>query len=381
MINPLSDEIYQKRSVDKNFGIRGTYFRDQTAIIHSMPFRRLKNKTQVFFAPKNDHVCTRIEHVMHVASIASAICKGLNKSIKCDWNLDSELAYAIGLGHDLGHTPFGHFGESEINKKLKNFNIKDEFMHEVNGYRVVEYLANDGLGLNLTYAVKDGIICHNGESFERCLKPSNQEKKLEEIKDRKYIPCSYEGCIVRLSDKIAYLGRDIEDAITANFIKLDDVPINILKEIGSKNGEIINTFVEDVINYSEDKDEVGFSPRIHELMLELKKFNTDNIYNHERIINYKKMGGKIISMLFDHLLDLYNKYEKDFEAYKSSSIILDKQFGKYLVKMSLFYNKTNDANYKIITDYISGMTDLYALDCIKQITIPEPIEFFDDLRT
>ena len=131
----------------------------RTKIIHSLPFRRLKHKTQVFFAPDNDHICTRIEHVLHVATIAAAICRGLNQS--GNWQLDQDLAYAVGLGHDIGHAPFGHEGERALAACI----APRPFLHEVNSYRVVEHLANYGEGLNLTYAVKDGILCHCGEDF------------------------------------------------------------------------------------------------------------------------------------------------------------------------------------------------------------------------
>ena len=150
------DALLKSRKRRRDEDVRGPYYRDTTAIIHSSPFRRLKHKTQVFFAPSNDHICTRMEHVLHVASIASAICRPLG--------LDSELAWAIGMGHDLGHTPFGHVGERIISKMSEERGL-GKFEHEVNSLRVVDFLADNGKGLNLTYAVRDGIVCHNGESL------------------------------------------------------------------------------------------------------------------------------------------------------------------------------------------------------------------------
>ena len=204
MINPFNEDIYKQRKIARTPDIRGDYFRDQTAIFHSTAFRRLKNKTQVFFAPENDHICTRIEHVLHVATIAVTICKGLNNYE--NWNLDADMAYTIGIGHDLGHTPFGHAGEYALNKILGGNN---NFVHEINSYRQVEYLANKGEGLNLCFGIKDGIICHNGETDEQYLKPNPVLNDLDKIIKRDAIPNSYEGCITRFSDKIAYLGRDI----------------------------------------------------------------------------------------------------------------------------------------------------------------------------
>ncbi len=372
MKNPLPQQVYIKRTTEKSYGIRGDYFRDQTAIIHSMPFRRLKHKTQVFFSPENDHVCTRIEHVLHVATIAATICKGL---IMHGWELEPDMAYAMGLGHDLGHAPFGHAGEKALDEKLKK-NKKGSFIHEINSYRIIEHLSNYGKGLNLTYAVKDGIICHNGENFEAQLKPAGKENILDNIKDRTCIPSSYEGCIVRFSDKIAYLGRDIEDAIIARFIKRNDIPGNISGELGDNNGDIINTFIMDLINFSKDKDFIGFSPEKQKLIEELREFNYKNIYNNSKMVVYQGYCVKIINDLFDYLSAKYHHFGNDYKKYEEGEINLVREFGNYISKMETVYIKRKE-NYseQIIADYIAGMTDDYALDCMKQISIPEPIRF------
>ncbi|HUW06890.1 MAG TPA: HD domain-containing protein [Williamwhitmania sp.] len=375
-INKLSSEILEKRTTARNEDMRGCYYRDQTAIIHSRPFRRLKHKTQVFFSPKDDHVCTRIEHVLHVASVAATICRGLNTKGP-DWNLNEDLAYAIGLGHDIGHAPFGHSGESELNRILGGNN---SFIHEINSYRVVEKL----IGLNLTYAVKDGIIFHNGENFERTIKPDFVVKNLDEIKDRKHYPSTFEGCIVRFSDKIAYLGRDLEDAIiAADFIKKKDIPKSIQDKIGTSNGEIINHLVFDLIN-SSTEEEICFSEECHKLILELKDFNNKYIYKHQRIIEYEKYCKKIISNLFDYLSKLYCSNHWDLEWYQSKeNLDIDRFFGRYIMNAKAFYEKEKKDNnwsegnlcVQIVTDYISGMTDNFAIDCMKEISIPRPIEF------
>jgi dGTPase len=363
MKNPLSEEVYIKRTIEKDVPFRGNYFRDQTALIHSMPFRRLKHKTQVFFAPENDHVCTRIEHVLHVATIAKSICLGLNSY---GWQLDADMAFAIGLGHDLGHAPFGHEGEHFLNKRLGGGN---SFVHEVNSYRVVEHLANDGKGLNLTYGVKDGIISHNGESFEQYLEPDTQVKNLELIKDRKVKPSSWEGCIVRISDKIAYLGRDIEDAITAGFIERSDIPQSVREIIGNRNSHIIDTLVNDVIIHSKLSNKIGFSDQIFEQVMIFKDFNYRNIYQHPKKERNRISAGKIIYTLFDYLLFLYERLNKDYKAYKNETLKLEKAFGEYLERMDLFY--ATEANPEVmVTDYVSGMTDLYAMDCMSQISFP-----------
>jgi dGTPase len=369
MENPLSEEIYQHRKVEKLHPVRGEYFRDQTAIIHSMAFRRLKHKTQVFFAPENDHVCTRIEHVLHVATIGATICKGLNNN---GWNLNSEMAYAIGLGHDLGHAPFGHAGEVALNKKLGG---DFEFIHEVNSLRIVDLLSNEGNGLNLTYGVRDGIINHNGEIILQSLKPNNQINNLELIKDRKSIASSYEGCIVRFSDKIAYLGRDIEDALIAGFIKIQDIPEKIRNEIGTSNGEIIDTLILDMIKTSKDSDEIMFSDEMFEKLKILQDFNYKHIYNHPTILKYKIKGENILGEIFDYLLDLYTNNGQKFEDYESKELDIDKKFGLYLKKYNSVYEKEGFIPKRIVCDYVAGMTDGYAFEVYKQIKIPNPIRF------
>ncbi|HBX52511.1 MAG TPA: phosphohydrolase [Bacteroidales bacterium] len=369
MKNPFPKEIYLARRHSKDSGVRGDFFRDQTAIIHSMPFRRLKHKTQVFFAPANDHVCTRIEHVLHVATIAATICKGLNAF---DWNLDIDMAYAMGLGHDLGHTPFGHAGEDALRKIL---GLKLNFMHELNSYRVVEYLSNHGKGLNLTFGVKDGIICHNGERDDNKLKPASVPNDLDAINNRNNMPSSYEGCIMRFSDKIAYLGRDIEDALIAGFIKKEDIPEDIRKELGSTNGEIINTLVADVIVFSSDKDHIAFSDEKYEIMTKLKKFNYQYIYNNPELLRYNKFCSKIITTLFEHYTNMFEINGVDFNKYKSLDLKSDRAFGHYVESLYEFYKSENADVLRIVTDYIAGMTDFYALETIKEITIPAPLQF------
>lgn len=370
MRNPLPEEVYLRRTKPTRPDIRAEYFRDQTKIIHSYPFRRLKHKTQVFYAPDNDHICTRIEHVLHVATIAATICRGLNLS-GGDWALDTELAYAIGLGHDLGHAPFGHEGEKELAAKL---GAPKAFLHEMNSYRVVEHLANHGQGLNLTYAVKDGIICHNGEDFElNGLKPSSTPNDLENIHDRAYVPCTYEGCIVRLSDKIAYLGRDIEDALTAGFITKADIPARPAKELGESNTEIISVLISDIVEHSKRSDAVGFSPAKHAVVAELGKFNYERIYYHPKLLKYRRHIKTIIHSLFDYFTEVFAKHGRDFQAYAAMDLDVDRNFGRYIEQLQPIYDKEGWAPRTVVTDYIAGMTDSFALDCMRQISIPQPM--------
>jgi dGTPase len=369
MNNPLPIETYKARKDPKEYPIRGDFFRDQTAIIHSMPFRRLKHKTQVFFSPDNDHVCTRIEHVLHVATIGATICKGLNNY---GWDLNQEMAYAIGLGHDLGHSPFGHSGETALNRKL---NSDFKFIHEVHSLRVVDKLCNDCQGLNLTYGVRDGIINHNGEILQQSLKPNQSINDIDNFIDRTNIASSYEGCIIRFSDKIAYLGRDIEDALIADFISLNDIPAKIRNEVGSSNGEIINNLIIDIIQTSKNLEEIKLSDEMFEKVKILQKFNYKYIYGHPFIENYKSKSEKIIEELFDYLLDLLNNQGHEYDKYSASDIDLNKHFGGYIKRYKSIYNNEFNVPKRIVCDFIAGMTDNYALNAYKQIKMPKAIKF------
>ena len=365
MKNPLSKNIYTQRSKPYTEDVRGSYFRDQTAIIHSTAFRRLKHKTQVFYAPKSDHICTRIEHVMHVATIAKSICMGLNSF---GWDLDLEMAFAIGLGHDLGHAPFGHDGESILNKLLGG-NLA--FIHEIHSYRVVEYLANSGKGLNLTYGVKDGIITHNGEKYEQYLRPQKKQKNLDEIKNRQILPSSFEGCIVRFADKIAYLGRDIEDGIAAGVIKKNQIPNDFREYIGTTNSQIIDTYVNDIIQVSKNENFVGLSDKKFKHLLQIRNFNYKHIYLNDKDLIFPN-AERMLTEIFSFLGETYDKFKDNFKKYEKSNLSIVRHFGKYLKTMFHFYGNNTETK-RILGDYIAGMTDLYAIKAIKQITLPKSI--------
>jgi len=365
MKNPLQISDYKLRKIARENEIRGDFFRDQTAIIHSMPFRRLKHKTQVFFAPNNDHVCTRIEHVLHVATIGATICKGLNNY---GWELNQEMAYAIGLGHDLGHAPFGHSGETALNRKL---NSDFKFVHEVHSLRVADKLCNGGKGLNLTYGVRDGIINHNGEILQQSLKPNQTINDIDNFTDKKHIASSYEGCIIRFADKIAYLGRDIEDALITDFISIGDLPDKIRNEVGSTNGEIINKLIIDVITTSKELEEIKLSDEMFDKIKILQKFNYKYIYGHPDIENYKLKSENIIEEIFDYLLEMFNNLGHDYAKYTESNIELNKHFGKYIEQYKTVYDGEHNVPKRIVCDFIAGMTDNYAMNAYKQIKIPK----------
>lgn len=376
MYNELTEAQLTTRAASRQEDIRGPYFRDQTAIIHSMPFRRLKHKTQFLFAPENDHICTRIEHVLHVATIAATICRGLSRN---GWVLDAELAYAAGLGHDLGHAPFGHSGERELSKQLGPGGWR--FVHEGHSLRVVDCLAGNGHGLNLTLGVRDAILCHNGEVFEQYLEPDGLYiDPGEKLAQGSHTPATWEACAVRFADKIAYLGRDIEDALRARLIDDGNLPKDIRAELGplgQLNGRLINTLVLDVIENALATGRIGFSDRRFELISRLKEFNYKHIYYHPRLVRYQQYCARIIGGLFEHFMEGLQQYGRIPEDWASQSLACDRAFGHYLENMADFYDGENAAYARVVCDYVAGMTDNYALKCNMQLTQPEPI-LFDD---
>ena len=365
--NKLTSNEMISRIFEREEDLRGCYFRDATAIIHSYPFRRLKHKTQVFFSPKNDHICTRIEHVMHVASISTTICRALD--------LDGDLAWAIGLGHDLGHAPFGHLGEAILTDIMHERGIGDSFFsHEINSLRVVDHLTRHGKGLNLTYAVRDGILNHCGEKFEQSIYPDYNFHNLTEIRDRTFYPSTWEGCVVRMSDKIAYMGRDMEDALQLKIIKPDILPKIVKEKLGDNNSSIINTLVTDLIKTSLKSGEISFSDEIYEPLLSLKDFNYNNIYRNKVLKSFHNNFERILKTLYEYLERIFTEYGFDKKLYLLERNLLSVRFYDYISKMKSFYQHSSSGFTLVIVDYISGMADEFAIESIKEIMIPSGFE-------
>ena len=357
------EEAFMSRQRPREEDSRGPYYRDTTAIIHSSPFRRLKHKTQVFFAPSNDHICTRMEHVLHVASIASSICRPLG--------LDSELAWAIGMGHDLGHTPFGHVGERIISTLSEERGL-GRFEHEVNSLRVVDFLADHGRGLNLTYAVRDGIVCHNGENLRMRIKPTFQIRDLEGITEREgLIPATYEGAVVRFSDSIAYLGRDYEDAYRLGLLKGKSLPDIVRKRLGETNSEIINTLVQDIISGASEEEGIGFSEDVFEAVEAFSAFNYENIYRSEILNGYTRYFTRLLRLVTDYLEELYSSYGLDRKGYISEHNMLAAGFCNHIQDMYPRYIEHEGSDRRMIIDYVAGMTDNFTLDCANEILKPD----------
>ncbi|MEA5115549.1 MAG: HD domain-containing protein [Geobacteraceae bacterium] len=371
--------------------IRSEFSRDYNRLLHCTAYRRLKHKTQVFFATENDHVCTRIEHVSHVAAVSYTIARELG--------LNTELCSAIAIGHDVGHAPFGHEGEAILKRLGKNY-IKDVFWHERNSLWFVdnvETLPNPKgyeTNLDLTYAVRDGIVCHCGEVNENAIFPRNKFTDLTEIdQPNKFSPYTWEGCVVKIADKISYLGRDIEDAIRLKVLdrsqlrELSSV-IKTLTEIEVRevnNTVLMHNFILNLCRRSNPSEGICFSKQYLEFINLIKQFNNKNIYNHKRLTYYKKYANVVLESIFDFLMSIYPD-KNLFKALRMKSsyyYVMIPTFTDWLLKYSdvnmdlrdkrkfnnkIIYHIDNETEYvRGILDFISGMSDHYAVKCFNDV--------------
>ena len=299
---------------EKQCDIRPCYQRDRDRIIHSKAFRRLKLKTQVFLAPKGDHYRTRLIHTLEVAQNARTIARALR--------LNEDLTEAIALGHDLGHTPFGHAGERALDRVYK-----EGFRHCEQSVRVVEVLEKSGKGLNLTVEVRDGILNH---------KTSGN-------------PMTLEGCIVRFSDKIAYVNADIDDAIRANIITEDMIPKDLRDILGVTVKQRLNTLIHDIIINSQDKDHICMSKEVQQALFDIRKFMFTNVYTNPLAKSEESKAEKLVEDLFEYYNSNIDRLPEDF---------------LYLI------NEKGMDRERVVCDYIAGMTDNYAVETYKSLTIP-----------
>jgi len=350
--------------------IRTDFQRDVHRIVYSQAFRRLRHKTQVFFFPRNDHVCTRMEHVLHVASAARTVARSLG--------LNEDLAEAIGLGHDIGHAPFGHEGENILTEIIAADEalhaVLPKFSHEINSLRVVDRIAKldrEPPGLKLTWEVRDGIVSHCGEDQNtRTLRPHKGNKDLDNIKLREQAgyPTTLEGCIVRLIDKIVYVGRDIEDAITTEVISQKEIPKDILAAIGDNNGEIVGTFIEDMVGNS-DQEQIAISKDKANLLHELIEFNGKHIYHSEAAERYKKQARHALKFLFDELTQLVTLTRRFTENGNKTNVCgVLKQFVTEDMKGQY---ADQDPDSLIVLDFIAGMTDNFAVSAYIELSVPQ----------
>jgi len=371
---------YAKRSTDslgrkydlKDDRFRTPFERDCHRVLHSLPFRRLKHKTQVFFAPENDHICTRIEHSLHVASISSTICKRLD--------LNATLAEAIALSHDLGHPPFGHLGELALNDVHRKYNRKNRtakiptFKHEAQSLRVIDHFKNRlHQKLNLTYEVRDGVVCHWGEPNERDLKPSYRKniKHVETSAARKQKPATLEGCVVRMADTISYLGRDFEDACTAELVKQEELPSSVQFVLGITNSEIIGTLVNDLVTNSIGRNYLQFSERVFNAMVEMKTFNYSRIYLSDELAGQRNRIFLILNELFNYFLKVQMDSKQLERLRKGNHNNYPCEVFTIFLDDMQYPEETNKA--QIASDFVSGMTDNFALSCFESLFHVQPI--------
>ena len=372
----------QKPLYSRNNDIRSDFERDYTRVIHSNAYRRLKHKTQVFYSPQNDHICTRIEHVNHVESISYTIAHYLG--------LNNELTKAIATSHDLGHSPFGHKGEKILDEISKR-DVGTSFWHEKNGLYFVDNieLLEDYEGykqnLDLTYGVRDGIISHCGEIDENSIKPREYFIDLKDYTfPNQFAPYTWEACVVKISDKISYIGRDIEDAITLGILdehldKLYDILGNYSGTIN--NTVIINKLIYDLCNNSTPEKGLCFSEESLELMNKIKKFNYEYIYLSDILKPSNEYFSIVINTIYNTLKNCFddkntfnnlNNMKKFYpnlingfmDWFNNFSITGDRN----KLKNNVLFNIENPKDfYFSIILYISGMTDKFAIDTYNEI--------------
>ena len=311
----FSDESRGRDRDEEPCPMRTIYQRDRDRIIHCKTFRRLKHKTQVFLAPEGDHYRTRLTHTLEVAQIARSIARALN--------LNEDLTEAIALGHDLGHTPFGHAGERTLNSLCPM-----GFAHYKQSIRVVEFLEKDGQGLNLTWEVRDGILNHRTSGN----------------------PSTLEGKAVRLSDKIAYINHDIDDGIRAGILKESDIPSEYTDVLGNSTKERLNTMISDIIMNSIGKNDLVMSEPVRKAMTELRKFMFESLYLNPTAKTEEAKADKLITELYryyvantDKLPDTYKRFITEFD----------------------------ERPEQVVCDYIAGMSDQYSISKFQEIFVPK----------
>lgn len=348
------------RMTDEADDPRPPFFHDIDRILYSRAYSRYIDKTQVFYLVENDHITHRVLHVQLVSKIARTIGYFLN--------LNLDLIEAISLGHDVGHSPFGHNGETIISDFCKKHGC-GIFEHNVQGFRLFHELENEGKGNNLSVQVLDGIICHNGEIVNNQY-TFNPRKTPEQLLDeygktlvdstvsKEMKPMTLEGCVMRISDVIAYVGRDIEDAIILNLINRKDLPAEAVSVLGNQNREIVNSLIIDLVNHSFGQDHLSFSKDVFEALNKLKEWNYRNIYQSPK----KMVQDSKIRNMFDVVLETCLE---DLETGQAKTPIRN-----YLKEMAPAYREST-SNARIVADYVSGMTDNYLFNTFKELTLPK----------
>ena len=336
--------------------IRPAFFHDIDRIIYSLAYTRYIDKTQVFSLKDNDHISKRMIHVQFVSKIAKTIGRALG--------LNEDLIEAIALGHDLGHVPFGHVGESILN----DLSIKYDntyFNHNVQSVRQLMVLENNGEGSNISVQVLDGILCHNGEFLQGKYYPKKKTpedffKDYEDTYINKeavshLVPSTLEGCVVRLSDMIAYLGRDIDDAVMLGVLDRSKLPESITSVLGNNNRDNINTIILDIVKNSENKNYIKMSSDIYRAMKELKNFNYKEIYDKANTKEHVELYKEMFKVVFESCLEAVENKNHNHDIYKY-----------FLNDMNLTYHSSS-SDARMVIDYIAGMTDDFLIYEYKRL--------------
>lgn len=342
-----------RRERETSHPFRGPYSRDRDHILYSGSFRRYIGKTQViyFAASFDEQLSNRSIHTLQVSQIARTIGKALK--------LNLNLIEAIALGHDLGHAPFGHDGE-EILREICQQRKISLFFHNIHSLRIVDKLADACKGMNLTFQVRDGILSHDGEINEKYLKPDRDKTKADltdycqkksQGREMQIVPATLEGCVVRMSDAISYVGQDFEDAIRVGILKKSELPEGIKRKLGESNTAIINSLVTDIIVNSYNRDEIIFSSDIADRVFELKQFNAERIYKNPRLKAKKTKLRASFKYLFDKFRNDIRRSDKDSLIFKEWIFNRGKNKGADYVNSYL--------PEQVVVDYIASMTDRY----------------------
>jgi dGTPase len=348
---------YSETKIDS--GYRQGFSVDVDRILHSLAYARYIDKTQVFYLVKNDHITHRVLHVQLVSKIARTVGRFLR--------LNEDLIEAIALGHDIGHTPFGHDGEDFLSEICRNMGI-GSFHHNLQSVQFLERVERKGQGWNLCLQTLDGILCHDGELHDQRLTPLrnktfdslDQEVALKKSDPAMLLtPMTLEGCLVRMCDTVSYVGRDIEDAIRLKLIQRSDLPQKCVEVLGQTNGTIVFNLVTDLIRSSYQQAYIAFSPDVSAALKQLRKFNLNVIYLNPKIKKHTDRIKKLFERLFEQYLD-------DLDKQRKSSAI----YGQFLENMSEGYIKRHEPA-EIVRDFIAGMTDRYFLNQCPESMRPE----------
>jgi len=340
-------------------GHRTSFALDADRVLHSLAYTRYIDKTQVFSLLHNDHITHRVLHVQLVSKIGRTVGRLLG--------LNEDLIEAIALAHDIGHPPFGHDGETYLSNICRRHGLPG-FQHNLQSVHFLERVEKGGAGLNLSLQVLDGVLCHDGEVHTQGLTPQRDKDfaRLDAEREAKawdpklsVVPMTIEGCVVRICDTVAYVGRDVEDAILVGVISRGQIPEAVREVLGETNGTMVYRLVEDLVSFSLGRQRVGFSPRVGQALSELKRFNLDRIYLDPRIKREHPKIERAFEVLFEHYLHALESGDRDSHVFRDFLDGMDTAYGREL------------SPPEIVRDFMASMTDQYFLERYHELILPK----------